>query len=137
MLPSSSLRTCVKLVAPANGFGFNRMRTRPSFISASVSAHASDLATSSNKSPFCSVQTLAAMSPLPAGMESFSFVPSVVHVTSFSAMNGLATLLESCAQSGIAKHAKNKNDGNNFTGNEGSFGMTLNNIAGDLLQLIF
>src|SRR5580704_9949138 len=58
------------------------MRTRPSFTSFPIPVQASDFAKSRTKSPFGSVHTLAARSPLPIGIESFSFCPKAVQVTS-------------------------------------------------------
>src|ERR1017187_3455026 len=82
------------------------MRTRPSFTNFPISLHASDLATSKTRSPFCSVQTLTAMSPLPIGMESFSLVPRVDQVTSFGATNSSKTLCSAAAERQIRKNAK-------------------------------
>src|ERR1019366_1218509 len=82
------------------------MRTRPSFTNFPISLRASDLATSKTRSPFCSVQTLTAMSPLPIGMESFSLVPRVDQVTSFGATNLSKTLCSAAAERQIRKDAK-------------------------------
>src|ERR1035441_643878 len=82
------------------------MRTRPSFTNFPISLHASDLATSKTRSPFCSVQTLTAMSPLPIGMESFSLVPRVDQVTSFGARNLSKTLCFAAAERQIRQNAK-------------------------------
>jgi hypothetical protein len=48
------------------------------------------------------------------GMESFSFVPKLVHVTSFSAAKRLASAGAAGAQTGMKSEMNSTNDENDF-----------------------
>src|SRR6266853_3781181 len=80
-----------------NGFGVTLTRTRPSLSNCPFSLQASDFDIRRTMSPFCSVQTFSAMSPLPRGIELFSFVPRELQVTSFTAAKRF-----SCADKAMA-----------------------------------
>src|SRR5580658_3944609 len=56
------------------------------------------------RSPFCSVQTLAARSPLPIGIESFSLCPNSFHVTSLTETKGFS---EACAAAVPTRNVSN------------------------------
>src|SRR5882757_9371675 len=99
------------------GFGVSLTRTRPSLSNCPFSLQASDFASRRTMSPFCSVQTFSAMSPLPIGIESSSLAPGEPQVTLFAVKRRVA-----CADKVAVTKINRRKTGIRFTGrNQGGF----------------